>query len=181
MLNAVVKSEPSDEQLVSSNDDSDDDSDQDSDLQCFRPKKLKKVKREKLCKPIAAPKSNKYNVWSIGLQEEALTATLEKCDVESMDRSRDVESYNYKFKYYDSDDRTTAGISDQLSEVSVKKEIKRYVILVMILPQLLYCYCSYSLFRLVTILCVKYKQCFCHFLGIPIFFFLLSILLCYCC
>lgn len=124
MLNAVVKSEPRDEQLVSSDDnDSDDDSDQDSDLQCFRPKKLKKVKREKLCKPVA-PKSNKYNVWSIGLQEEALTATLEKCDVESMDRSRDVESYNYKFKYYDPD-RTTAGISDQLSEVSVKKEIKR--------------------------------------------------------
>lgn len=128
-LNVVVKTEPSEEQLVSSDNDndndSDDDSDQDSDSQCYRPKKFRKVKREKLCKPVAAAtaKSNKYNVWSIGLQEEALTATLEKCDVESMDRSRDVESYCYKNKYFDLDN-TTAGISDQLSEVRVKKEVK---------------------------------------------------------
>ncbi|XP_054278902.1 phosphorylated adapter RNA export protein-like [Macrosteles quadrilineatus] len=69
-------------------DNSDDDSDAGS-----KPKKVKP-----LPPPTAkrAEVPNKYKVWSIALQEETLMENLHKCDVEANDRSRSVESYNYK-------------------------------------------------------------------------------------
>ena len=43
---------------------------------------------------------NKYNVWSTGLQEEALTSELANCDaMQKYSRDRDVESYDFTLKY----------------------------------------------------------------------------------
>jgi hypothetical protein len=78
----------SDESSNENSENSDDDSDA-----CSKPKKVKPLP------PVPPSKRqvpNKYKVWSIALQEEALMENLNKCDVEAIDRERSVESYNYK-------------------------------------------------------------------------------------
>lgn len=93
-------------------------SDEDSDTeQYMRPKKRKLTKyKYKFSnhKPM-----NKYNVWSIGLQEEALSETLVKCDVEKIDRSRNVESYDYQMKYRLDDDE------DQIRELEQEEKLRK--------------------------------------------------------
>lgn len=57
-------------------------------------------------------------MWSIALQEEALMENLHKCDVDTIDRERSVESYNYKqvHKIYD-----TNYIDEQIPESNVNQ------------------------------------------------------------
>ncbi|XP_046663080.1 phosphorylated adapter RNA export protein-like [Homalodisca vitripennis] len=92
-LSRAISREPETICSEESSNDNSDDSDDDSDAQCSKPKKVKPQ-----CQLPVSRKEvpNKYKVWSVAIQEEALTETLTKCDVEAIDRERSVESYNYK-------------------------------------------------------------------------------------
>jgi phosphorylated adapter RNA export protein len=85
------------------NDSVDSDSGDDSDSPGFRAKKPKLKKKcgagEETTHP--SSKQNKYNIWCSELQETSLTEELVNCDVRNkkFDRSRDVESYDYKLAY----------------------------------------------------------------------------------
>lgn len=84
------------------NDSVDSDSGNDSDSPGLRAKKPKLKKcgaDEETTHP--SSKQSKYNIWCSELQETSLTEDLVNCDVRNkeFDRSRDVESYNYKLAY----------------------------------------------------------------------------------
>lgn len=85
------------------NDSVDSDSGNNSDSPDFRAKKPKLQKKcrgdEETTQP--SSKQKKYNIWCSELQETSLTEELINCDVRNkeFDRSRDVESYDYKLAY----------------------------------------------------------------------------------
>jgi phosphorylated adapter RNA export protein len=82
--------------------DSDSDSGNDSDSPGFRAKKPKLKKKSGAAeRTVHTGKQNKYNIWCSELQETSLTEELVNCDVrqKKLDRSRDVESYDYKLAY----------------------------------------------------------------------------------
>lgn len=85
------------------NDSVDSDSGNDSDSPGFRAKKPKLKKKSGVAEETTHPssKQNKYNIWCSELQEASLTEDLGNCDVRNkkFDRSRDVESYDYKLAY----------------------------------------------------------------------------------
>uniref|UniRef100_A0A1B6LHB4 Phosphorylated adapter RNA export protein n=1 Tax=Graphocephala atropunctata TaxID=36148 RepID=A0A1B6LHB4_9HEMI len=110
-LSRAISREPETICSEESSNENSDDSDDDSDTQCSKPKKVKPqlplpVKRNEV--------PNKYKVWSVAIQEEVLTETLTKCDVEAMDRERSVESYNYKLV----DDTDYSSLNDYHMSVS---------------------------------------------------------------
>jgi phosphorylated adapter RNA export protein len=85
------------------NDSVDSDSGNDSDSPGFS---AKKPKIKKTDEPAAEnkgheTKQHKYNIWCSELQETSLTEDLVNCDVRQnmLDRSRDVESYDYNLAY----------------------------------------------------------------------------------
>jgi phosphorylated adapter RNA export protein len=85
------------------NDSVDSDSGNDSDSPGFTAKKPK-IKKKNVPGQKATretTKQNKYNIWCSELQETSLTEELVNCDVrhDMLDRSRDVESYDYKLAY----------------------------------------------------------------------------------
>jgi phosphorylated adapter RNA export protein len=84
------------------NDSIDSDSGNDSDSPGFRVKKPKLKKKSGATEGTAhhTSRHSKYNIWCNELQETSLTEELVNCDVrQKIDRSRDVESYNYKLAY----------------------------------------------------------------------------------
>jgi phosphorylated adapter RNA export protein len=85
------------------NDSIDSDSGNDSDSPGFRAKKPKLKKKCGAVEDATHPtsKKNKYSIWCSELQEASLTEELVNCDVRNkkIDRSRDVESYDYKLAY----------------------------------------------------------------------------------
>ncbi|XP_075217183.1 phosphorylated adaptor for RNA export isoform X2 [Lycorma delicatula] len=92
------------------------DTEEDSDIEPYlRPKKQKLTKHNKF-KYLSSKSTNKYNVWSIGLQEETLSENLVNCGVEKIDRSRNVESYDYQMKYRLEDDH------EQITELDHEDE-----------------------------------------------------------
>lgn len=92
------------------NDSVDSDSGNDSDSPGFRAKKPKlKKKSGAAVRTVHTGKQNKYNIWCSELQETSLTEELVNCDVRQkmLDRSRDVESYDYKLAYSMDDQQTS--------------------------------------------------------------------------
>lgn len=84
------------------NDSLDSESGNDSDSPLFRVKKPKLKKKSGAAERIThTSKQSKYNIWCSELQETSLTEELVNCEVRQkmLDRSRDVESYDYKLAY----------------------------------------------------------------------------------
>lgn len=85
------------------NDSVDSDSGNDSDSPGFSAKKPKIRKKNEPAEKRTheTTTQNKYNIWCSELQETSLTEELVNCDVRQnmLDRSRDVESYDYSLAY----------------------------------------------------------------------------------
>jgi phosphorylated adapter RNA export protein len=93
------------------NDSVDSDSGNDSDSPGFR---AKKPKLKKTNGPAAdETKQHKYKIWCRDLQEASLTEDLVNCDVRQnvLDRSRDVESYDYNLAYAMEDQHDTGSFA----------------------------------------------------------------------
>lgn len=111
------------------NDSVDSDSGNDSDSPGFSAKKPKIKKKngpvEK--KTQETTKQNKYNIWCSELQETSLTEDLVNCDVRqnTLDRSRDVESYDYKLAY-SMDDQHDVGSFGNKSRAFPQGTKRRY-------------------------------------------------------
>ncbi|XP_067004622.1 phosphorylated adapter RNA export protein [Anabrus simplex] len=103
------------------NDSNNSDSDIDSDSPCFRPKRVKmKNKVRYINHEQNSSQKKKYSVWCSDIQESELANELVNCDVrqKGLDRSRNVESYDYTLAYSlneegcegeDSDEETDKG------------------------------------------------------------------------
>ncbi|CAG9829117.1 unnamed protein product [Diabrotica balteata] len=80
------------------------DSDSDSDPN-MKARKKPKISLKPM-QQLRPRRPKRYDIWSSRLQEETLAATLDNCDVDKKDRSRDVESYDYTIaqRYYNDED-----------------------------------------------------------------------------
>lgn len=78
----------SDSEIEIQSTDSDSDSDNNQKL------KKPKIKLKPKLQQQTEPKRKKYDIWSTRAQEDALSETLNSCDVTLKDRSREVESYD---------------------------------------------------------------------------------------
>lgn len=83
------------------------DSSSDSDSSIKKSSSRRKFVPQKPVSSVLPPKRKNYNIWCSDLQTEVLTNNLVDCNVDqSAERTRDVESYNYKISAFlnDSDD-----------------------------------------------------------------------------
>jgi phosphorylated adapter RNA export protein len=111
------------------NDSVDSDSGNDSDSPGFSAKKPKIKKKNEPAekKGHETTKEHKYNIWCSELQETSLTEDLVNCDVRQrmLDRSRDVESYDYSLAYA-MDDQHDVGSLDSKSGAFPQGTKRRY-------------------------------------------------------
>ncbi|XP_022189897.2 phosphorylated adapter RNA export protein isoform X2 [Nilaparvata lugens] len=105
MQKAVEPCRPAALQLSSEEEEESPSSSDSSDSESERRKSRKKRKMTKHYSKFSKNKPmSKYDVWSVGLQEESLAENLNSFNVVKTDQSRSVESYNYKMKYELEDD-----------------------------------------------------------------------------
>ncbi|PSN47385.1 hypothetical protein C0J52_11173 [Blattella germanica] len=109
------------------NDSLDSNSGNDSDSPAFRPVKPKLKKRCMSDKSVhQTDKQKKYKVWCSDVQESALTEDLLNCDVQkNIDRSRDVESYNYKLAYKMEEQQEHEEDNEKEQDVNTYKDVPR--------------------------------------------------------
>lgn len=111
------------------NDSVESDSGNDSDSPDLRAKKPKLKKKCEADEETTHPssKQKKYNIWCSELQETSLTEELVNCDVRNkeFDRSRDVESYDYKLAYTMDDQQGNSVDSCGSKSEAISQGVKR--------------------------------------------------------